>query len=144
MVNTQFEIRNIGLQEIDELAIFINKCGDSLKTFRYFENRGFDIISNHLITALLLYKGEAVAYGHLDNEDGKIWLGIIVSNKEIGNGYGGKMMSHLITYINSNKISKVYLTVDKTNSIAIKLYNKYDFSEISEISEKSYLMLRQK
>ncbi|MGZ3943101.1 MAG: hypothetical protein ACXVOH_14210, partial [Bacteroidia bacterium] len=66
------------------LEQFIANAGSSLRSFRYFDKRPLEVIKNHLCTFLLVDSENPVAYGHLDNEHGTIWLGVAVSEKYIG------------------------------------------------------------
>lgn len=97
------------------------------KNFRYFENRNINIIKNHIITLILTDKNEnIIGYGHLDFEE-NIWLGICVCENYRGKGFGKKIMSYLLEYAKNNNIKKIYLTVDKDNTIAKNLYEKNKF-----------------
>ena len=133
-------IKKITISDLDVLTNFIQSSGDSLKTFRYYEKRDFKIISNHLLTILLFFNNMPIAYGHLEKEDDKIWLGIMVSESEKGKGYGKVIMSYLISFCMENKFSNIFLTVDKNNLNAIYLYHKFDFKIISAFSESSLIM----
>jgi GNAT superfamily N-acetyltransferase len=133
-------IKKITISDLDLLTNFIQSSGDSLKTFRYYEKRDFKIISNHLLTILLFFNNMPIAYGHLEKEDDKIWLGIMVSESEKGKGYGKVIMSYLISFCMENKFSNIFLTVDKNNLNAIYLYQKFDFKIFSEFSESSLIM----
>ena len=105
----------INLEDIPTLKKFIE---DNKSTkFRYFDKRGFDIIKNHIYSALYYDDDEIIGYGHLDYE-GKTWLGIIISEKHRGKGYGKKIMLDLI----SNSKEDIYLTVDDDNLNALTLY----------------------
>jgi GNAT superfamily N-acetyltransferase len=131
-------IRNIKEEDHKLLETFIASCGSSLNTFRYFNNRPFSIIKNHLSTLLAIDEADIpVAYGHLDREDGIVWLGICVSEKNQGKGYGDIIMKALIEDALRLKISEIYLTVDKVNSLAARLYEKHGFEMIRE-SEKIF------
>tara|TARA_R110000851_G_scaffold129541_3_gene262473 strand:+ start:1139 stop:1537 length:399 start_codon:yes stop_codon:yes gene_type:complete len=108
---------------------------DNSNTFRYFDNRDFSCIQNHLFTFLVYEKGEPIGYGHLDPEDGIIWLGIYVSPEYRSKGYGKTIMAVLLTNVESD----IQLTVDKTNTAAIKLYNNFGFI-IKDENKKYYTM----
>lgn len=133
-------IKKITISDLDILKNFIQSSGDSLKTFRYYEKRDFKIILNHILTTLLFFNNKPIAYGHLEKEDDKIWLGIMVSESEKGKGFGKVIMSYLISYCKENKFSNIFLTVDKNNLNAIYLYQKFDFKIVSEFSQSSLIM----
>lgn len=83
-------------KDIESLSIFINENRQNQVTFRYFNSRPFEIIKNHLVTYLATENGKKVAYGHLDNEGGNIWLGVMVDGKSRGKGYGKLMTKKLM------------------------------------------------
>ena len=104
--------------------------------FRYFKNRPFSVISNHIKTILLKDNNKIVGYGHLDkDEDNQIWLGIMVCDDCIGHGYGKKIMAELLIDQKDN----IKLSVDIENIIAKKLYENNGFI-ITEIKENFYIM----
>jgi GNAT superfamily N-acetyltransferase len=140
VIKDSLVIKKITISDLDILKHFIQSSGDSLKTFRYYEKRDFKIISNHILTVLLFFNNKPIAYGHLEKEDDKIWLGIMVSESEKGKGFGKVIMSYLISYCKENKFSNIFLTVDKNNLNAIYLYQKFDFKIVSEFSESSLIM----
>jgi ribosomal protein S18 acetylase RimI-like enzyme len=114
------------------LEKFLNRIEKGSLSFRYFESRPLKVISNHIVTLLLIDKGRQIAYGHLDKEDDIVWLGIAVADNERGKGYGKKMMKKLINEAVKNNIEEISLTVDKTNIVAIELYKGLGFSLKSE------------
>jgi ribosomal protein S18 acetylase RimI-like enzyme len=101
-------------------------------TFRYFNKRSINVIKNHLITIILLDKELPVGYAHIDFDDNKFWFGICILEKYQGNGYGKKIMEYIFNNENVKNIDKIYLTVDKINTVAINLYKKFDFYIINE------------
>ena len=56
------------------------------KIFRYFDFRDERCFDNHLYHAILS-DPDPVGYGHLDYEDGKVWLGMCVFDACVGKGY---------------------------------------------------------
>lgn len=55
----------------------------------------------------------------------------IVTKKNMRNfGFGSSMLEYLISYCKAHKIKSLNLEVNAQNSIAIKLYKKYNFKEI--------------
>lgn len=115
---------------------FIKHAGDSLSTFRYFSKRPFSVLKNHLITLITVELGEPVCYGHLDQEDGVVWLGIAVIDSEIKKGWGTGMMAELIRKAKELKLNQIFLSVDNDNLQARHLYEKHGFKML-EKHEKS-------
>lgn len=128
------------------LQQFIDEAGSSLQSFRYFSKRPLAVIKNHACTFLLMDENIPVAYGHLDIEDEAtiaancgseeknnkpvnktIWLGVAVSEAHVGLGLGAMMMYKLIAFAKENAIPKIRLSVDNTNTAAIKMYEKMGF-----------------
>ncbi|XDD51530.1 GNAT family N-acetyltransferase [Leptospira sp. WS92.C1] len=103
-----------------------------MKSFRYFSSRSVSIINHHLLSVILLNEGKPVAYGHLDPEDTKVWLGIAVIEEAVGKGYGRKMMTFLIESAREKNIPVLTLSVDHGNQSAIRLYLNSGFQKISE------------
>lgn len=101
-------------------------------TFRYFNKRNLNVINNHLITIILLDKDLPVGYAHIDFDDNKYWLGICILEEYQGKGYGKKIMEYILNNEKIKDIDKIYLTVDKINTVAIKLYTNFDFTIIDE------------
>jgi len=109
---------------IKQLEDFIKSIGTSSRSFRYYNSRDISIIKNH-ITTFLLYDNKFVGYGHLDQEDSKVWLGICVTQGSLGKGYGQKIMQRLIDSYNGT----INLSVDQDNHRAIALYKLFNFLE---------------
>lgn len=123
-----------------QVRSFIDNCGESLTYFRYFEKRSFNVIINHIHTILLYDLNEAVGYGHLEKENDKIWLGIVLSDHKKGKGYGKYLMEYLINFYIKIQEAPLYLTVDFNNKVALKLFEKSGFRVESTINSRSYLM----
>lgn len=132
-------IKNIKINDSESLKEFLNNIGDSEISFRYFKNRDIDVINNHLLTCLLYENSIPIAYAHLDEENGKVWLGIAVIENKKGKGFGNMLMQHLINFATEQNLNEIYLTVDLQNINAIKLYQKYHF-EIESKKNEYYLM----
>jgi len=104
---------------------FLSNAGKSLETFRYFTKRPLSAIENHLLTLLALDGDTPIGYGHLDkDENGRIWLGVCVSEAERGKGIGTTLVSELIDHGLSNE---VWLSVDASNLPAHKVYERIGF-----------------
>jgi len=125
----------INLNNIEKLKLFFKKNKKSKKNFRYYNTRKFDIIKNHLVTILYYKDNFCVGYGHLDKEDNKVWLGIVVDEDYQNLGIGGLIMDDLLL----KHKGTIHLSVDKTNINAQKLYKKKLFTIIEE-NKNHYIM----
>ena len=130
----------------DLVRQFVDGAGKSLLSFSYFEERGLDILGNHIIT-LLGYEPDydkPIAYGHLDlDENSTVWLGVAVSEGFTGLGYGEKMVRKLIDCGElSGEIKEIKLSVYKDNIPAQKLYEKLNFVKKSENDKSFFYTLR--
>jgi GNAT superfamily N-acetyltransferase len=99
-------------------------------TFRYFKKRVFDeAIVSHVIT--LMYS--TYGYAHIDRDvkTQRCYLGICVLPEYQHQGIGTKLMSTLLKLYTD----EVYLTVDKDNASAIRLYERFGFCKIEEAPE---------
>lgn len=123
------QIERLDPENLQPLETFLASCGSSLESFRYYAKRPLSVVQNHLITLLGFDESHVpVAYGHLDQEDGTVWLGVCVSEAYRGNGYGNLMMHALLEAAHSQGVESVALTVDQSNPGAIRLYEKLGFS----------------
>ncbi len=129
----------VNLQEdISFLEVFVSNL--SSKKFRYFDSRPLDIVSQHLYSCLFVEGITPFAYGHLDLEDDKVWLGIAIINMFQKKGFGLKMMNHLFYKAKERDVSSIYLAVDCDNTAAINLYKKLDFMIVKDNAPKNYIM----
>ena len=125
------------------VEIFLKNAGSSLEKFRYFKNRTMAALNNHLCTFLYYSKNYPTGYCHLDVEDGKLWLGICVSENYTNMGIGRKMMDRLMEEFNRQKnYNSLHLTVDKDNSSAIHIYKSYGFEIDKNYDNHKHFMMR--
>lgn len=96
--------------------------------FRYFNKRNLDVLNNHIYTCLYLQNNECIGYGHLDKENDKIWLGILVANNQRRKRIGQFIIQDLLKQYYGN----IFLTVDSSNIGAVNLYLKNNFSIIED------------
>ena len=116
-------IRAIDAQNRVEIKRFLKNCKESLISFRYFNSRDLSAIDNHVLTVLYYNNENPIGYGHLDKENGKVWLGICLADDFRGVGIGKKIMSYMINLSKTD----IYLSVDKENIAAINLYEMFGF-----------------
>jgi len=123
------QVARIGTADLDQWAAFLASCGSSLEHFRYFSKRPLAVIQTHLTTLLGFDANQVpVAYGHLDPEGGVVWLGICVSDRHRGRGYGRLMMRALLEAARMHQVPAIALTVDADNLSAIRLYEEFGFA----------------
>lgn len=132
MVN---EIIRVGFHNIQLLKDFIQSNPKATIGFRYFNSREFTVINNHLLTNLYYVCGECIGYGHLDAEGDRIWLGVMVADKQIRKGYGNFIMDNLLSF----PVEEIFLSVDKVNVAAFELYINKGF-KIQEDRIDKYIM----
>jgi ribosomal protein S18 acetylase RimI-like enzyme len=125
------------IKDLEELNFFLHSNPIGSKTFRYFSSRDLLVIKNHIITCLYYDNEDIIGYGHLDYENEKTWLGVIVSDSHTSKGYGNMILDDLISSTND----EIYLSVDKNNYVAQNLYKKKQFIKIQE-NNKNIIMLR--
>ena len=140
-MNDKTSLRSINFMETDLLEQFLSKAGDSSRTFRYFSKRPLQIIKNHLVTYILCEGSHPVGYGHLDQEDEKVWLGIALLPEYKGKGYGNLLMETLIDHAKSKKKGIIHLSVDNDNQPAINLYKKFGFVRYMEMEDLLFYKL---
>jgi perosamine synthetase len=129
-------IRPADYKSIKEFVSKINS-----KHFRYFNYRDIGVCNDHILTIVACLGDEIVGYGHLDPEQGRVWLGICVSEDYQGKGIGKKIMNQLIRYADERELT-IHLTVDEDNQIARNLYQKYNFRVIDN-SDRVFTMIRE-
>jgi|688.fasta_scaffold210047_3 hypothetical protein len=124
---------------VEQIKEFFKANPRNQKTFRYFKKRNFDVIKNHKKTILIFENELYLAYGHLDFESNKTWLGIMVCDKCVGKGIGTKLMKKLLEGVTE----EIFLSVDKNNNSAINLYKKNNFI-LTEEYENYFIMKKNK
>ncbi len=137
-------IREVGINETQLIKSFLLESPETIKSFRYFENRPLEVVSNHIITIIALFDNRAVGYGHLDKESNTIWFGIAVADSFKGKGIGKKIMKYLIDYADKIEVSELKLSVDFNNIVAIKMYEKSNFMLEKKLQSNVLIMKRTK
>jgi ribosomal protein S18 acetylase RimI-like enzyme len=128
------EVDETSKQFLDFLKLELKSNDD----FTYFSNRTIDCLDNHLITILLLYKGDVAGYGHIDKEN-ECWLGVYVSKNYRSISLGKKIIFELLARSQKLGLSDIVLSVFKTNIIAKSIYLNFGF-EVYDENEKSFFM----
>lgn len=133
------EIKEINEKNIYLLQNFINN--KLPLTFRYFIKRDINCIKNHLLTVILTYNNLSIGYAHIDYDDNKYWFGICILSDYQSKGFGKLLMEYIFNHNIIKNINETFLTVDKINEKAIKLYQNYNFNIIEEY-ETYFLMCK--
>lgn len=136
----EYTVVEIKDENYTPIRSFIKHAGSSLESFRYFNKRPLSVIKNHLYTVVFEIDGKAAAYGHLDQEDDVVWLGIAVAQDFKQKGLGIAMMHDLIAKGKQRGVKEIVLSVDKDNAAAIKLYEKLMFEHLRDLNEKVQIM----
>jgi GNAT superfamily N-acetyltransferase len=120
------------------LSILLNSSKEGLNKFRYFKSRHLEIIDSHLISFIILDNDIPSGYCHLEEENNKLWLGVLVSDNFLGKGLGSYCLD-ILTKISDLIKRDLYLSVDKDNLHAIYLYKKFGFNIIEEKKELFFM-----
>lgn len=121
------------------LKVFYKTLHIGKTTFRYYEKRDFGVIKHHLCTLLLFKDHHPIGYGHLDPDGDITWLGVAVSDDEVGRGFGKKIILELLRIARDSGLQKIQLSVDIDNTTALALYQRLDF-KIKETLEKIIIL----
>ncbi len=73
------------------------------------------------------------------------WLGGFFIDKHYQNcGYGSKALDEILEFIREKypKCVLISLTFEKSNSVALKLYEKYDFKTTGEVNPEGEIIMR--
>lgn len=83
---------------------------------------------------LLLNKGTKVGYTAIRHDgDGRLFLSKLYVKKECrGKGFATEVFEFLKKYCRENKLTAIWLTVNKHNETAVSVYKKRGFREIGE------------
>lgn len=127
------EVKHINQNNLHLIEALLDRLGAGASSFRYFSKRPVDVVLGHVLTIVLINeRNEPVAYGHLEKEGGRTWLGIAVAEDVQGQGLGKQTMSYLLTYAKQYGENIITLTVDKDNHRAIALYEHFNFVQDQE------------
>ena len=121
----------------NDISYLLDLSSNGIKFFKYFNKRPLSTVLDHKYNVMYYFNEEPVGYGHLDHDSDKLWLGILVSDHHTGKGYGKLIMTNLIKAYKNMSYDCLYLTVDKTNVGAQKLYESFNF-EVNDIYDDYY------
>lgn len=122
------EILEVNAGNIEALSSFIQELRDEQNSFRYFKKRDLSVIKNHVLTILLLDSKKPIGYGHLDQENEIVWLGIVVKKNYQGKGLSKIIMNVLLRKAEEKGLKSIRLSVDNDNDKAIGLYKRFGFT----------------
>ena len=120
-----------------EALNFIDANPNAKNTFRYFNKRNHIDFSKHLYNCIIKKNNLNLAYGHLDYDNNKVWLGIFVADNQVGKGYGKLLIKIIIQKAIELNLEVIFLSVDSDNNNAIELYKKFDFIQIDTVNSKT-------
>lgn len=124
-----------------DLLDFLALLEKGQNQFRYFKNRPLEVVKGHKKTIILKDEEGAIAYGHLENEGERLWLGIAVVDGRIGKGWGKFMMQKLLSEAELLDFDIISLRVDNDNNAAINLYKEFGFTIVPEHDHNSSLLM---
>jgi perosamine synthetase len=132
-----FNLNNIEIVEMNQenkqeiYDTFLGKINHT--HFRYFNHRNIDCLNNHVVSIVLYDKvnQKYFGYAHIDKEE-NYWFGIYIDDAYQNKKLGSLLMNTILKHKSLNDINSIYLTVDKDNKNAIKVYEKYGFKIIQE------------
>ena len=135
------DLKVVEIREDNRVLVseFLDTIQNSKKKFRYFDNRELECLENHLVTLVFKLGNRAVAYGHLDEDGGKVWLGVCVSDQYHGIGLGKRMIGCLLEHAENIDLKEINFSVDKNNKVAYSLYEKMGFI-LEKENGKSFFM----
>jgi ribosomal protein S18 acetylase RimI-like enzyme len=135
-------IKEIKLSNKEDILVLLENSKSGVKNFRYFAKRPLEIIANHRVTIIGYEEDFPVAYGHLDQEGEKIWLGVLVADKYHRRGFGSKILDYLLNFGKINLLRSIFLSVDNENLEAISLYLNKGFIKKEEGTSFSIFEIR--
>ena len=144
VIRYMLHIQNIHIQQIthdnkDEIYIyFLSQIRDT--NFRYFNKRTADCIDLHTYSIVLKNNttNEYIGYAHIDQG----WFGIYIKPSYQNRGLGSLVVQYILNYCRENDIKHLQLTVDKTNTRAIRLYEAGGFAPLQPPDqEKAYYVM---
>ena len=109
-------------------------------TFRYWDNRGIDVLEHHVVTLLAIDVDETVGYAHIDRDGRTFWLGICVLDGHQSRGVGSQLMARLHEVAYREGLSGLKLSVDCSNVGAIRFYERWGFM-VSEYLDRGILFM---
>lgn len=137
IVNTTIKfmlyIHNITIQQItpgNKQEIYTNFLSQIQDPhFRYFNKRTSECIDLHTYSVILknITTNEYIGYAHIDQG----WFGIYIKTTYQNMGIGSLIVPYILNYCIEHDIKHLQLSVDKTNTRAIGLYEKYGYVRMS-------------
>lgn len=120
--NTIVYYDNVSSEDINNLIS--NLTDDELSSFRYYNKRSISsCLEKHCKTIIVKDKNIPIGYGHLEYEDNKLWLGIVVKKSYQEKGIGKTIIQKLLDCTKDD----IWLSVDSNNIRAQMLYSSIGF-----------------
>lgn len=114
-----------------ELQKFYEIIRTESNNFRYFDKRKFNITETHLVSKVFKSEERVIGYYHIEEENSKHWFGIAVDEQYRGTGLSEILLLDAIEKARDEKLSEIYLSVDRGNDRARKFYEKNGFRTIT-------------
>ena len=120
--NTIVYYNNVSCEDINSLIS--NLTDDELSSFRYYNKRSISsCLEKHCNTIIVKDKNIPIGYGHLEYEDNKLWLGVVVKKSYQEKGIGKTIIQKLLDCTQDD----IWLSVDSNNIRAQMLYSSLGF-----------------
>jgi len=126
--------------EKEDIQTILEESPIGCKSFTYYNKRGYEVLHNHVVTRVLMHDENPVGYYHIDKDQDKYWFGILIKDANTGKGLSKILLDDAVAQSYSRKID-LHLSVYKSNSVAYRLYKKYNFFVVKE-TDMSYIMKR--
>lgn len=126
----------------DFIGFYQSLDSSTLRSFRYYENRGVDYVLNVRLPLLCYVDNKLVGYCHLDDDDtGITWYGIVISQGFRGMGYSKLLLKELLSFAKLIGVQRINLSVDVTNIPAIKSYTSVGFKKYDRVDNIEFMRI---
>lgn len=122
----------------DKIKQLLDRSINGVKTFTYFNKRPLEIVNDHLVSLILLEDDLPIAYFHLEEENNKVWLGMLIADDYIKKGIGWKCTKVLLDFATLLDVGQIYATTDKNGAMFQHMLNskRFNYSVVEEINNK--------
>ena len=142
-IHKEINFIHITKNNICILEKFVSETSDE-EIIDYFST--FEHVKNHFITLIVEENGINIGYCHIIKNNNEYWFGIHIINGHRNKGNGSKIMNYLLSLPEVISLGKICLSVEMKNTIAIKLYHKFNFKICCKIKDSKmverYIMMK--